>query len=268
MKVSVVVPTKNRQQLFPLLYQCFCDQTHADKELLVLDDSPQPSSYFPAVGDHRVRYIHAESGRSLGEKRNYLVRMASGDVVAQFDDDDYYAPDYLRAMLELLGNAHLAKLSGWYVYMAGANDMAGADAMAPPSASVRAELRDTDFFGYWDTTAGAPQCYTLTPNGGVEIGGRLMVDDCNIFGYGFSYVFRKSVLDRARFPDADFGEDYDLVLRMREAGMRINLRPDDQGLVLHMIHTSNCSRVFPQYRMPARWAKNVFGLAVERYVSA
>lgn len=256
MKVSVVVPTKNRQHLFPLLYQCFSEQTYRDKELLVLDDSPQPSSYFPAIGDRTVRYVHTASGMSLGEKRNHLVRLADGQVIAQFDDDDYYAPGYLASMLPALGDAHLVKLSGWYVYMAGAN---AASRRTPPA---------TDFFGYWDTTAGAPQCYTLTPSGGVEIGGRLMVDDCNIFGYGFSYVFRKSVFDRVRFPDSNFGEDYDLVLRMRDAGMRVKHVPDDQGLVLHMIHTSNCSRVFPQYRMPARWATNVFGPEVERYFAA
>ena len=30
--------------------------------------------------------------QSLGEKRNWLVQHASGEYVAHFDDDDYYAP--------------------------------------------------------------------------------------------------------------------------------------------------------------------------------
>ena len=249
MKVSIVVPTKNRQHLFPCLYQCFCEQTHRAKELVVLDDTPQPSSYFAAVSDARVRYVHSRAGMSLGHKRNYLVGLARGEVVAQFDDDDYYAPDYLEVMLDTLGDAHLAKLAGWYVYMVGGG------------------LSEADFFGYWDTTVAAPQCYALTPSGSAEIGGNLTVEDRNVFGYGFSYVFRKSVFDRVQFPDIDFGEDYELILRMRDAGMRVTLRQDDRGLVLHMIHTNNCSRVFPQYRMPARWAKNTFGPALERYLS-
>ncbi len=248
MKISVVVPTKNRQHFFRPLYECFCEQTYPDKELIVLDDSMQPSTYFRSVGDARVRYFHAAGGMSLGRKRNLLVEAAKGDVIAQFDDDDYYAPNYLQNMLATMGDAHMAKLAGWYVYMGGTQ--------APQA----------DFFGYWDTAVAEPQCYALTPGGGAELRVGLEVADCNLYGYGFSYVFLKKVFEHVRFPDLNFAEDYELTVRMRNAGLRIVHRQDDDGLVLHMIHASNCSRVFPQYRMPPRWAKEVFGPAVERYL--
>ena len=35
----------------------------------------------------------------LGEKRNWLVQHATGDYVAHFDDDDYYAPHYISRMV-------------------------------------------------------------------------------------------------------------------------------------------------------------------------
>ena len=248
MKVSVVVPTKDRQQFLAPLYECFCEQTHVDKELIVLDDSAQSSSFFRSLRDTRVRYYHTAAGMTLGHKRNLLVELAKGDVIAQFDDDDYYAPDYLDFMLRMLGNAHLVKLCGWYVYMAGAYG--------------RAE----DFFGYWDTAAAEPQCFALTPGGGAEVQEGLPVQDCNVFGYGFSYVFKKVAFGRVRFPHVDFGEDYELVVQMREAGQKLLRLQDDRGLVLHMIHDYNCSRVFPQYRMPVRWARDIFGDAVERYL--
>lgn len=38
----------------------------------------------------------------LGDKRNRLVRAASGDYVAFVDDDDWVAPDYLATLLALL----------------------------------------------------------------------------------------------------------------------------------------------------------------------
>src|SRR4051812_23464981 len=114
MKVSVVTPTFARERCLPGLYACFAEQTHADRELLVLDDSPAPSRFFTGLGDARVRYIHAAERQTIGEKRNRLVAMATGDVIASFDDDDYYAPGYLAAMLEALGDADLVKLAGWF----------------------------------------------------------------------------------------------------------------------------------------------------------
>ena len=248
MKVSVIVPTKNRQHFFRPLYECFREQTYPDKELVILDDSMHASSYFRAIGDPRVRYYHASAGMSLGRKRNLLVEVAKGEVIAQFDDDDYYAPNYLQVMLDSMGDAHLAKLTGWYVYMAGGY------------------AKSADFFGYWDTAVAEGECYALTPGGGAEIRVGLEVADCNLFGYGFSYVFQKRIFEHVRFPDLNFAEDYELTVRVRNAGLQIAHRPDDRGLVLHMIHTNNCSRVFPQYRLPPRWVKDVFGPAVERYL--
>jgi hypothetical protein len=45
-----------------------------------------------------------------------MVREATGEVIAQFDDDDYYAPDYVATMLARLGTSDLVKLSGWYLF--------------------------------------------------------------------------------------------------------------------------------------------------------
>ena len=36
---------------------------------------------------------------NAGEKRNWLAQHATGDYVAHFDDDDYYAPHYISRMV-------------------------------------------------------------------------------------------------------------------------------------------------------------------------
>ena len=38
----------------------------------------------------------------VSAKRNWLCERASAPVIAQFDDDDYYAPNYLAVMLKPL----------------------------------------------------------------------------------------------------------------------------------------------------------------------
>lgn len=45
-KVSVICPTYDRTDKHPLLHQAFSWQTYENKELLVFDDSPEPSSFF------------------------------------------------------------------------------------------------------------------------------------------------------------------------------------------------------------------------------
>jgi hypothetical protein len=43
----------------------------------------------------KQRRLHLD----VGEKRNWLVQHATGDYVAHFDDDDYYAPHYISRMV-------------------------------------------------------------------------------------------------------------------------------------------------------------------------
>src|SRR3978361_2118037 len=99
MRVSVVTPTFGRERYLAGLYQGFAAQTHQDRELLVFDDSPVPSAFFARLAGPRVRYLHAPERLTIGEKRNRLIELATGEVIAFFDDDDHYAPGYLRAML-------------------------------------------------------------------------------------------------------------------------------------------------------------------------
>ena len=55
---------------------------------------------------------------SIREKRNPLIDKAKGEIIVQFDDDDYYCPDYVRTMAANLANlnADLINLRGWFLY--------------------------------------------------------------------------------------------------------------------------------------------------------
>ena len=51
------------------------------------DDGPEPSRVLSEAED--VVYVHARAAPlSLGEKRNRLLALASGEFVANFDDDN------------------------------------------------------------------------------------------------------------------------------------------------------------------------------------
>ena len=115
--VSVITPTYNRPHYHKRLYECFISQTYPQKELLVLDDSQEPSPFFTHLKDPQVHYTHISKKMTIGEKRNYLLNKAQGEIIAHFDDDDFYAPSYLDFMTHNLGNTYsLVKLASWFIY--------------------------------------------------------------------------------------------------------------------------------------------------------
>lgn len=214
----------------PSLYEAFRSQSWPDLELLVGDDSPLPSPFFAALNDPRVRYWHWPARQTIGDKRNHLCAAATGEVIAFFDDDDHYAPDYIRRMVDGLGDADLVKLAGWYVYAVEAGELY-----------------------YWDTArtmpvhhrlGGGPPGFALAEQFPPDFTAR------NVDGYGFSYVFRRDLLARAAFPARNFGEDLAFVTAARQAGARVKAVQDDSAVVAHLVHASSTSTAFPQYWIP------------------
>ena len=59
MRISIITPTYGRERYLPGLYRNFAEQTHADRELLIHDDSPEASPFFSTLRDPRVSYLHA-----------------------------------------------------------------------------------------------------------------------------------------------------------------------------------------------------------------
>ncbi|WP_179404109.1 glycosyltransferase family 2 protein [Burkholderia guangdongensis] len=237
--VSVVTPTYGRETMLPAAYRCFASQDVADSEWIVLDDSDTPSAFLASLDDPRVRYRHLPSRLTIGEKRNIANDMARADVIAHFDDDEYYAPHYLRTMLASMDSqqADFAKLSAFFLY----------------SHVYRK-------FGYWDLLlkegphlrwSPAPMTVvTLEPGNGAFRDNHL--------GYGFSYCYRKSVWAGHPFPHQQFNEDGEFIVNAVARGTRVALLQDDAGLCVHVLHQSNTSICFPQYVIPDVLVQRLF----------
>src|SRR5581483_3553978 len=226
-RVSIITPTRDRQHLLPAIWNCVRSQSEADFEWLVHDGSLQPAPMFNTIGDSRVCYIHEPSQMTIGAKRNALCQAAKGDIIVQFDDDDFYAPHYVARMLSFMteSGADFVKLFGFFLY-----------------------CRGSDTFAYWDLEYDLPVHFLLEPNSPLRYGPAPGIGDDAQWGYGFSYVFRRAVLQAVPFPDRNHGEDHEfataVVKRFRSAGMQ-----DTDRLCLHVIHNANSSRAFPQRRL-------------------
>ena len=119
--VDLQLAAQARQDLLRHQHGVVTAQTLQDFEWLILDDGPEPSAWFQQLSDPRIRYHHLDAAPLLvSAKRNWLCEQATAPVIAQFDDDDYYAPGYLATMLARLKEtgADITKLSAWFVYSA------------------------------------------------------------------------------------------------------------------------------------------------------
>jgi len=244
MKVSVVCPTFGREEYGPLLYANFESQTYTDRELIVYDDSPSPSAFFSQLKDPQVRYFHNAARTTVGAKRNWLAQKATGELIAHFDDDDYYAPEYLAKMVSNLGDADLIKLSSFYLF------------------SIT-----TKSFAYWDLNYTSEIHYRLESGCPIDI---LRFDTMsapqrelwqlkNLLGYGFSCVYRKDLWTRVPFLDKRHGEDFDFVEAVMHAGAKVRFPTDRDGLALVLRHMNDNSIVYPQYLLPKHLLQNIFG---------
>jgi glycosyltransferase involved in cell wall biosynthesis len=99
--VSCLMPTANRRAWVPLSIATFLAQDFESRELIVLDDG-QDSVGDIVPSDPRIHYVRAPRGRSLGAKRNEACRLARGEILVNWDDDDWSASWRLTYQVEQL----------------------------------------------------------------------------------------------------------------------------------------------------------------------
>lgn len=244
MKVSVVTCTQGRERRLPGLHAVYAHQGHEAREWLVFDDSPQPSPYLAGLPAGSLQLLHSATPVLMGDKRNALVERAQGDVVAFFDDDDFYAPHYLQSMLRDLGDADMVKLVGWY------------NLYGPTRELFYWDASRIDFM-HWELREGAPR-----PTSGALLPAGFV--DRNENGFGFSYVVRRHVFEKVRFRSKGFDEDYDFLKDVLAAGFRVHKIHDVDARVAHVVHPRTTSVSFPQFRLPDAAKRALFPM-IESY---
>jgi glycosyltransferase involved in cell wall biosynthesis/GT2 family glycosyltransferase len=96
--VSCVMPTFDRPCFVPQAVRYFLRQDYPAKELIILDDGPEPvSDLLPA--DNRIVYRRLETRTVLGAKRNLACDLARGPVIAHWDDDDWASADRISVQV-------------------------------------------------------------------------------------------------------------------------------------------------------------------------
>ena len=90
--VTCVMPTANRRRFVSQSIAYFLGQDYSPRELVMVDDGADPVRDL-VPEDPRIRYLRLHTRTSIGMKRNIGCGEARGEIIAQWDDDDWHGAD-------------------------------------------------------------------------------------------------------------------------------------------------------------------------------
>lgn len=114
MRLSIVTPTRDRPEAFALCERWIARQTRPPEEWIVVDDGDTPAR--PTLGQVHARLEPGKSGaQSFADNVRKGLEIASGDLIAVIEDDDFYPRGHLEDLVARLARADLAG-SVWQPY--------------------------------------------------------------------------------------------------------------------------------------------------------
>lgn len=103
--VSIIVPIYGVEEYLERCVQSLMHQTYTNIQIILVDDgSPDGCSVICdklAKMDSRILVIHKANG-GLSDARNAGLKIASGELIAFVDSDDWVATDYIKTMVRVM----------------------------------------------------------------------------------------------------------------------------------------------------------------------
>jgi glycosyltransferase involved in cell wall biosynthesis len=104
--ISVCMPVWNGSSFLDRAFECLSQQTHKDFEIILVDDGSKDDS---AEKAKRLMSHHGLTGRVITtenqgceQARDLACAYATAAIIAPFDCDDWWEPEYLASMLSAL----------------------------------------------------------------------------------------------------------------------------------------------------------------------
>ncbi|MCH8519038.1 glycosyltransferase [Candidatus Gracilibacteria bacterium] len=109
-KISVIMPVYNTALYLPEAIESILSQSFTDFEFLIIDDGSTDGSYeickSYALQDIRIKLSHNEKNMGISYTRNKLIELANSEYIAPQDSDDISLPHRLELSYEYL-QSHL-----------------------------------------------------------------------------------------------------------------------------------------------------------------
>lgn len=110
--VSILIPYFNRKKFEKLIeYNIRCQTYLNIKEVIIADDSTEPNQTLHLDIPYDLKYLKCKR-MTIGEKRNFLKKNATGDVLVHMDSDDCYCPIYIQSVINTLTKYEDCEVTG------------------------------------------------------------------------------------------------------------------------------------------------------------
>ncbi|MCD7859069.1 MAG: glycosyltransferase [Firmicutes bacterium] len=210
-RISVVIPTYQRSDLLGRALDSVYAQTYPNFEVVIADDNLPGSEsaertrsvLAPYQARGNLVYVQTAGAVGGGGARNLAISRASGEYVAFLDDDDRYLPDKLEKQLRFMQENGL--------------DLCYQDVKWVDSNEKLVEFRRMDYTGDF-SQEGLLKAHILH----------------SICPTAIYMVRRDKLLQTEGFGEVSSGQDFILMLRCIESGMKIGYMPG--AFVVQYLH--------------------------------
>jgi len=218
-RCSVLISCRHGARYVGRALESVAAQSYADWEIVVVEDGPDDATesivrkFADANPGHEIRFVMHETNRGVAAARNTGLGLARGEFVCPLDYDDWYEPEFLARCV-------------------GAARETGADV-------VFTGFREL----YEETDRRVEQC-----PGEAEMAARLRaLDTRNCILNSASMIRTETLRGVGRYDEdrgIEFVEDWDLWLRLRDAGARFHYVPSP--LASYRLHAGQATaRMIP-----------------------
>lgn len=101
-KVSVIIPTYNREDYISETIQSVLDQTHKDFEVIVIDDGSTDNTKEKLAPFLKNIKLLEQNNSERAVARNNGIKNSSGKYIAFLDSDDIWTPNKLEKQIDIL----------------------------------------------------------------------------------------------------------------------------------------------------------------------
>ncbi len=108
-RVSVIIPTYNRENMIGNAIESVLNQTFRDFEIVIIDDASDDNTEEVVKGfdDDRIVYILHKEKKGGSAARNTGIKKATGKFIAFLDSDDWWHPKKLEKQLSKMETSRI-----------------------------------------------------------------------------------------------------------------------------------------------------------------
>lgn len=100
-KVSVIIPTYNRDKELKKCIDSLIRQTYTNIEIIIVDDGSKDNTeeVVNKINDKRIKY-YKRTNHGIGNSRNFGIKESTGEYITFIDSDDYVDNTFIEKMYE------------------------------------------------------------------------------------------------------------------------------------------------------------------------